>query len=232
MVHYKRLFYFDLETTTDYKDFDDFKKQNPVGAKTFELKHHRAKINGDNYWQGTVEESYINRAPLLGDYGKIIVISYGFFKGDEFLISSKTISDFNSEKEFMLFIARLLNRAEQRNFVLSGHNIKRFDIPFIFKKMLKYSIKIPNIINFHNKKPWEMILEDTGELTKANAFTYSSLADVTYLLGISTPKNDIDGSDVHRVYWEDNDIERIKKYCEKDVIAVKEIAKRLSECLN
>ena len=104
MIHYKRLFYFDLETTTEYKDFNDFKLKSPIGAKTFELKHKRAKINKDAYWQGSVEDSYINRAPLLGDYGKIICISYGFFKNNDFVISSKSINNFKSEKEFSLLI--------------------------------------------------------------------------------------------------------------------------------
>ncbi|MFT4722714.1 MAG: hypothetical protein ACI897_000792, partial [Flavobacteriales bacterium] len=41
--------------------------------------------------------------------------------------------------------------------------------------------------------------------------------------GIPTPKDDIEGSDVARVYYEDKDLPRIVKYCIKDVVAVAQI---------
>ena len=47
------------------------------------------------------------------------------------------------------------------------------------------------------------------------------------MLGIPSPKDDIDGSEVYRVYYEENDIDRIIKYCEKDTIAVAQIFLRL-----
>jgi hypothetical protein len=40
------------------------------------------------------------------------------------------------------------------------------------------------------------------------------------LFNIPTPKDDIDGSQVAHVYWEDNNLNRIVKYCEKDTMAV------------
>ena len=50
--------------------------------------------------------------------------------------------------------------------------------------------------------------------------TYTSLKLMTNVLGIPSPKDDIDGSEVYRVYYEENEIDRIIRYCEKDTIAV------------
>lgn len=47
------------------------------------------------------------------------------------------------------------------------------------------------------------------------------------MLGIPSPKEDIDGSMVRQVYYEDKDLDRIIKYCEQDVITVAQIILRL-----
>ena len=47
------------------------------------------------------------------------------------------------------------------------------------------------------------------------------------VLGIPTPKDDIDGSQVARVYYEEKNIDRIISYCEKDVITIAQIVLRL-----
>ncbi|MDX1409568.1 MAG: 3'-5' exonuclease, partial [Saprospiraceae bacterium] len=47
------------------------------------------------------------------------------------------------------------------------------------------------------------------------------------ILGVPTPKDDIDGSEVGRVYWEENDLARIITYCEKDVATVAQVLLRL-----
>ena len=49
---------------------------------------------------------------------------------------------------------------------------------------------------------------------------YTSLSLLCELFNIPTPKDDIDGSQVAKVYWEDKDIDRIIRYCEKDTLAV------------
>ncbi len=231
MINYKQLLYFDIETTSEYETFSDFENNNIIGSKSFKLKYDRAQKRENSQWSGTIDEAYINNAPLLAEYGKIICISYGMFINDEYKVSSKSLKNYISEKELIEFIAKLFNKIEQKYIYPCGHNIKGFDIPFIFKKMLKYSIKIPKNLNVTDKKPWEINMYDTGDLTKGTGFVASSLADVTYLLGLTSPKDDIDGSEVHHTYWIDNDIDRIVKYCEKDVIAIKDICVRLYECL-
>jgi len=50
---------------------------------------------------------------------------------------------------------------------------------------------------------------------------------MAHVLGIPSPKEDIDGSMVRKVYYEDKDLDRIVKYCEQDVITVAQIILRL-----
>ena len=50
---------------------------------------------------------------------------------------------------------------------------------------------------------------------------------MAHVLGIPSPKEDIDGSMVRQVFYEDQDLDRIIKYCEQDVIAVAQIILRL-----
>ena len=106
-----------------------------------------------------------------------------------------------------------------------GHNLREFDIPYICRRMVVQGIKLPALLQLHGKKPWETkYLLDTMDLWKFGDYKhYSSLKLLTAIFGIPTPKDDIDGSEVGRVFWEDKDIERIAIYCEKDVIAVIQI---------
>lgn len=57
--------------------------------------------------------------------------------------------------------------------------------------------------------------------------TYTSLKLLTNVLGVPSPKDDIDGNEVYRVYYEDKEMDRIITYCEKDTIAVAQVFLRL-----
>ena len=50
---------------------------------------------------------------------------------------------------------------------------------------------------------------------------------MAHVLGIPSPKEDIDGSMVRQVYYEEKNLERIIRYCEQDVITVAQIILRL-----
>ena len=112
--------------------------------------------------------------------------------------------------------------------VLCAHNGKEFDFPFIARRMIIHKIEIPKKLNLFGKKPWEVPHLDTLELWKFGDYkTYTSLKLMTHILGIPSPKDDIDGSEVRDVFYKDQDIDRIIRYCEKDTIAVAQIILRL-----
>ena len=94
--------------------------------------------------------------------------------------------------------------------------------------MIINGIPLPNKLNLFGKKPWEVPHLDTLELWKFGDYKhFTSLKLLTKVLGIPSPKDDIDGSEVARVFYIENDIDRIVTYCEKDVIAVAQIFLRL-----
>ena len=94
--------------------------------------------------------------------------------------------------------------------------------------MIINSIDIPFKLNLFGKKPWEVAHLDTLELWKFGDYkTFTSLKLMAHVLGIPSPKDDIDGSEVRNVYYEEKDIDRIVTYCEKDTITVAQIILRL-----
>ena len=112
--------------------------------------------------------------------------------------------------------------------VVCGHNAKEFDFPYICRRMLINGIKLPRILDIAGKKPWEINHLDTMELWKFGDFkAYTSLALLCHVFNIPTPKDDISGADVARVYYEEKDLERIKVYCEKDVVALIQLSLRM-----
>ncbi|MFV0304328.1 MAG: ribonuclease H-like domain-containing protein, partial [Moheibacter sp.] len=111
--------------------------------------------------------------------------------------------------------------------ILCAHNGKEFDFPFMARRMLINGIELPSILNLQGKKPWEIPHLDTMELWKFGDYKhYTSLNLLANVLEIPTPKDDIDGSQVATVYYKEENIERIKTYCEKDVLTVAQIFRK------
>ena len=50
---------------------------------------------------------------------------------------------------------------------------------------------------------------------------------MAHVLGIPSPKEDIDGSQVRDVYYQENDLDRIMEYRERDTVTVAQIFRRL-----
>ena len=104
--------------------------------------------------------------------------------------------------------------------MLCGHNGKEFDFPFLSRRILLNGLSLPILLDNHGKKPWEINNLDTLDLWKFGDYKhYTSLELLTHIFDIPTPKDDMDGSQVAKVFFEDNNLERIILYCEKDVIA-------------
>lgn len=224
-MYYKDLFYFDIETTGKYKDYKTCLLEDPKGAELFEKKYNKNDWMKEN--SPTVEDAYKNYSGLFSTYGKIVCVSFGYFtKKNE---KGYTINSIYSDNEETIIneFSELLIKVSERGMYLSGYVINAFDIPFILHKIHKYKAPLPKILNIYDKKPWEVNIFDLADKWKFQTKYYASLDEVCYELGIESPKNDINGSDVHNVYWYDGDLERIKSYCEKDVHSTMLLGKRL-----
>lgn len=217
-----KILFLDIETVPQVylpQELDD---------ETRQLFGRKANISPDEI--GNFEEAYFRRAGILAEFGKIICISVGFINetGTGRQIRMKSFYH-DDEETLLLRFKRLLDDHYNTPFhLLCGHNAKEFDFPYICRRMLIHGIQLPNILNMAGKKPWEINHLDTMELWKFGDYkAYTSLALLCHVFKIPTPKDDISGADVARVYYEDKDLERIKVYCEKDVVALIQLFLRM-----
>ena len=174
-------------------------------------------------------EEFYDRAGIWAEFGKIVCISVGYFVFKGNLRNFRVKSFFGEEKDILNNFKNLLETHFNKPYhLLCAHNGKEFDFPFIARRMIVNSIDIPFKLNLFEKKPWEVPHLDTLELWKFGDYkTYTSLKLMTHILGIPSPKDDIDGSEVRDVFYVNQDIDRIIRYCEKDTIAVAQIILRL-----
>lgn len=174
-----------------------------------------------------VIESYSNEAGLHPEFAKIVCISVGRVSDDEIFVKS-----YSGHDEFILLgsFNEDLNLVigSNKKTVFCGHAAIGFDIPFIFKRMIVNQIRPASLLDVGHLKPWEVTTVDTKDVWKANSFSPASLISICAALGIPSPKQDIDGSQVGELYWsgEENALERITTYCENDVIATANVVRR------
>ena len=168
------------------------------------------------------------RAGIYAEFGKIICISVGFIKEkNPFCFRIKSFYGDDEKSLLAEFSAMIVKFSKNRDSLLCAHNGKEFDYPYIARRMIINNLIIPEILDNAGKKPWEIKLLDTMDLWKFGDYkSYTSLDLLTSVLGITSPKDDIDGSMVAGIYWNNRDLKRIAKYCEKDVLAVAQVLLR------
>jgi|TARA_B100002003_G_C14119153_1_gene538237 hypothetical protein len=210
--------FIDIETVPQVPDF------NNLDDKFKLLWEKKAALLMRNNPDATADKLY-SSAGIYAEFGKIVCISCGFMNGKTFRIKSYYG---DNEKVLLEDFADLLYKHFNDNYnLLCAHNGKEFDFPYIARRMLVNGIKLPDIINLAGKKPWEVRHLDTMELWKFGDYKhYTSLELLAALFNIPTPKDDIDGSMVGNVYWVEKDLDRIVKYCQKDVITVAQLLRR------
>lgn len=219
-INLNNILFLDIETVPEEENFNslDAEMQSLWDLKT----HYQRK---DDF---SAEEFY-ERAGIWAEFGKIICISVGFFtvKGD--IRNFRVTSFFGEEKKILKDFSNLINNHfNQPQHLMCGHNSKEFDIPFIARRMIINQMPIPDKLNLFGKKPWEIPHLDTLELWKFGDYKhFTSLKLLTKILGVPSPKGDIDGSHVAHVFYVEKDIDRIVTYCEKDTIAVAQVFLRL-----
>lgn len=172
-----------------------------------------------------IEQVY-DRAGIYAEFGKIVCISVGFVRRDKasgkLSVRLKSFAN-DDEAQLLTDFCELLSQHYNNPSAhyICGHNIKEFDIPYICRRLVINQLEFPSLLQIHGRKPWELnYLLDTMVLWKfGDHKNYTSLKLLAAALGFPSPKDDIDGGDVGRVYWEEKDLDRIAHYCEKDVLA-------------
>lgn len=218
---FEHILFLDIETVPEIEFFSDLseEKQELFNQKTAYQRKDEASA-----------KDFYHRAGIWAEFGKIVCISVGYFT--DFSSGNKQFrvtSFYGKEKDILLKFKELLDSHFcLPKHLLCAHNGKEFDFPFISRRMIIHKIELPKKLNLFGKKPWEVPHLDTLELWKFGDYKhYTSLKLLTLILGIPSPKNDIDGSQVANVFYKEKDIMRIVNYCEKDTIAVAQLLLRL-----
>lgn len=216
------ILFLDIETVPQFESFEEV----PTHLQTM----YADKTKYQRKEEFTAAEFY-HKAGIWAEFGKIICISVGYF------VKSKSerefrITSFKGEEKLLLeeFKTLLMNHFDKPQHLLCAHNGKEFDFPYIARRMIVNGISLPKKLNLFGKKPWEVPHLDTLDLWKFGDYKhYTSLKLLTSILNIPSPKDDIDGSQVREVYYQQNDLERIVKYCEKDTVGTAQLILRFNQ---
>lgn len=215
------ILFLDIETVPLFVDFQQVSSEEKM---LWEEKTQRQR-------QDIISaEAFYEKAGIFAEFGKIICISVGYFPKKEpleFRVRSFT----GTEVEILQNFSQLLTTYfSNKSKFLCAHNGKEFDFPFIARRMLINGLPLPPHLNLFGKKPWEVKHLDTLELWKFGDYKhYTSLKLLAYVLGIPSPKTDMQGDKVAQVYYKENNLERIVTYCQNDVITVAQIILRLKQ---
>ncbi len=216
----ENILFLDIETVPEKAEYSELSEE---ARELWELKSRFQRKE-----EFTAEEFY-ERAGIWAEFGKVICISVGFFASSGARRQFRLRSFSGEEPDLLEAFARLLNEHFNRpRQLLCAHNGKEFDFPYLARRMLINALPLPEKLNLFGKKPWEVPHLDTMELWKFGDFkNYTSLRLLAYILGIPSPKVDLDGSKIRSVYYEEHDLERIVRYCELDVVTTAQIFLRL-----
>lgn len=214
-IDIEKLLFFDIETVrrNDVLDLD---------SKEFELYAWslRDKVTSEIPDNDYVQNHYKLNGGLKPEFNKIVCISVGFVQGDT-LYYKALVGD---QKKIIEDFYGILNST---GLVPCGHNIIAFDMPTVRFKAFEEGIDLkllPEKFNDVGQKPWTISdnFVDTMDLTKGTYYNGVSLDSLCMMANVNSPKGDIKGSDVSRVYYEEG-VERIARYCNNDIIATAEV---------
>lgn len=180
---------------------------------------------------------YEKRAGVMAEFARVICISIGYFdlstNKQKFYVCSFAQGD---ERKLLQDFSEFMERLTETGFkFIAGHNIREFDIPFLCRRMLIKKIDIPKLMDFQEKKPWDIPVIDTFQLWRFGDYkNFTSLHLLAELLDIPSSKDEMDGSMVGEYYWTGDSVQRrlalskIVEYCQKDVVVTTEIFLRLT----
>ncbi len=217
--NFSRILFLDIETVPAAPSYNDLSER----MKYF---WDKKAVNLKKSDEETPETLY-EKAGIFAEFGKVICVSTGTVSGKQASIRSFFGDD---EKELLLGLARFMQELPSQGIhVLCAHNGKEFDFPWLCRRMMIHGIVIPPILNVQGKKPWEIPHLDTMELWKFGDYkSFTSLDLLTELFDVPSPKDDISGADVARVYYEEKNLTRIVQYCQKDVVSLIQMLRRFN----
>jgi 3'-5' exonuclease len=227
MEHLKGILFIDIETVPLLPDFS----QLSDGMQAEWTKKSRFL---KNVTEGVADPAslFSERAGIFSEFAKVVCIGFGSLYAQDSTWKMRLKSLVNDDErqlltDFCEVITKFTKHYKDLRFC--GHNIKEFDIPFLCRRMVINKMGLPQCMQVAGKKPWEVTHLDTMDMWRfGDHKNFTPLSLLAEVLGIPSPKNDIDGSMVASVYWKEKDLKRIGDYCTGDVLTSAQVFLKLS----
>ena len=221
----KRILFLDIETATQHATYEEVDDTLKIHWQKKMQRH--VPVEDYPSFEEEFAALYQDKGAIYAEFAKVVCVSVGYLTESEDGITCK-VKSFASEDEVEVLSAfhELLNEHyyDRFNQFLCGHNIKEFDVPFLCRRSMINNLDLPNLMRIAGYKPWQVHhLLDTMEMWKYGDYKhYTSLDLLCHILGVETPKNDMNGSQVSRAFW-DGRLNEIVTYCQKDVVATAKV---------
>jgi uncharacterized protein YprB with RNaseH-like and TPR domain len=224
----EKLLFIDIETVGIQPDWDHLVEVNESLSFQFQNYFDWFQKRFPEDADKGVSQMFVNRSALVPEFARIACVSVAFVT-DKGETKMQSFSNKN-EKDLLQDVQKLLRRIGELGFFLCGHNVKGFDIPMLAKRMIMNGLLPPKILPGHDTKPWEIKALDTKELWQYGGYgSIASLELMCVCMGVESSKNmEVTGNKVHEAYWINKDIKGIVEYCEKDVLVLIDVIKKIT----
>lgn len=200
--------YIDIETLPGsvQPSIDDLIAKAPGNLKKPETIQQWAKDNQENEWRKQALDSMQGR-----------ILSIGWAIGDDPAQAMTVgLDDIEDEADLLHTFQELLldHPIDLSRLDWVGHNIRSFDLPWIWRKSLKY--RLHPLARIIPRAKFDKRIQDTLELWAADFRDRVSMDDIANFLGISGKTEGVDGSKVFDL-WQAGYLQIINDYCAQDV---------------
>lgn len=221
----RNLLFLDIETVAGVASYDQLSERM---QQLWDKKVKRVAPNPVESQSSA--ELFYERSAIYAEFGRVVTIAFGAFYWDDSNSISLRVRSFSSHNEAQLLheFKDLLDKYPPGKLILCAHNGKEFDFPYLCRRMLINGIDLPPALQIAGKKPWEVPHLDTMEMWKYGDYkSYTSLDLLAAVFDIPGSKGEMDGSQVTATYYQENDLEKISRYCREDVVVLAQLYLRL-----
>ena len=216
--------FIDIETVPLEKHFADC---SPAFQKHWQRKSTFLRLSDEE--RGDLDRSYRGHAGIYAEFSRVLCIGMGYYSPTKKTIKTTVLHHESEQQLLQNFLATLNAIKQHADIRFCGHNVKEFDLPFLCRRLTVHGFALPQELNMAGLKPWENNHIDTMELWRFGDYKrYTALDLLATVLNIPSSKTDIDGSQVANVFYEEQNLDRILAYCERDVVTTAKIYYRLT----
>lgn len=216
----EKILYIDIETVGISSTYENLLIENSKLASLFAHYESWFKKRFPEDENLSLSELFLTRTSLVPEFAKIVCVCMGIVDPNGKF--KTTIFSDTDEKKLLEQVRKTLFKCGEMGYWICGHNVKNFDIPMLAKRMVINGLMPPKILPSYDTKPWEIKAIDTREVWQFGQ--YASISTLDLMCGVmdveSSKSEEMDGSKVHEVFWNEKNYEKINNYCEKDVVVL------------